>query len=319
MLFKIYLHIWIFMQSSKLIVHAGGKKKKKGTDIKACLKTTTAPLSTKSISEKKDHLSPPRISAVFSPVNLPSWETTNTQSWTGNHSIITKTSLVCGFVFTSLVNFMVCNASSLVGVRIRALAPVWAWGPFNLSNMGTKNAAVFPLPVLAMATTSLPSRMTGIVCHNKNNCHEKVTRKERVMSEDTEVTDFSLDRGWNVVAFLHDAFIDRVAETCAVAKNSQDFIAKERRKSRGGLQIDIPMDWKPPDFFFFLFWARTISLVSGSTSDRQSEDVGKRGSFLATCQETNNYLFIYHFYFSSPSSSVYKSSSQLCSCCSWCS
>lgn len=37
-----------------------------------------------------------------------------------------------------------------------------------------------------------------------------------------------------------------------------------------------PMDWKPPDFFFFLFWARTISRVSGSTSEVHSE-VGKVG------------------------------------------
>lgn len=36
------------------------------------------------------------------------------------------------------------------------------------------------------------------------------------------------------------------------------------------------MDWKPPDFFFFLFWARTISRVSGSTSEVHSE-VGKVG------------------------------------------
>lgn len=55
--------------------------------------------------------------------------------------------------------------------------------------------------------------------------------------------------------------------------------------------MDIPMDWKPPDFFFFLFWARTISLVSGSTSDRQSEDVGKRGSFFPNCEETKSPTF----------------------------
>lgn len=36
------------------------------------------------------------------------------------------------------------------------------------------------------------------------------------------------------------------------------------------------MDWKPPDFFFFLFWARTMSRVSGSTSEVHSE-VGKVG------------------------------------------
>lgn len=40
-----------------------------------------------------------------------------------------------------------------------------------------------------------------------------------------------------------------------------------------------PMDWKPPDFFFFLFWARTKSRVSGSTSDKHSE-VGKEGKAL---------------------------------------
>lgn len=40
-----------------------------------------------------------------------------------------------------------------------------------------------------------------------------------------------------------------------------------------------PMDWKPPDFFFFLFWARTISRVSGSTSDTHSE-VGNEGKAL---------------------------------------
>lgn len=40
-----------------------------------------------------------------------------------------------------------------------------------------------------------------------------------------------------------------------------------------------PMDWKPPDFFFFLFWARTISRVSGSTSDTHSE-VGNEGRAL---------------------------------------
>lgn len=58
---------------------------------------------------------------------------------------------------------MVCRASSLVGVRMRALAPVWACGAFNFSNMGTRKAAVLPLPVLAMATISLPSKITGTV------------------------------------------------------------------------------------------------------------------------------------------------------------
>ena len=67
------------------------------------------------------------------------------------------------FSLTSFVNFMVCRANSLVGVRMRALAPDLAWGAFSFSNMGTKKAAVLPLPVLAMATISLPSRITGTV------------------------------------------------------------------------------------------------------------------------------------------------------------
>lgn len=64
---------------------------------------------------------------------------------------------------TSFVNFMVCRASSRVGVIMMALAPVLACGAFSLSNMGTRKAAVLPLPVLAMATMSLPSKITGMV------------------------------------------------------------------------------------------------------------------------------------------------------------
>ena len=37
----------------------------------------------------------------------------------------------------------------------------------SFSNMGTRNAAVFPEPVLAMATTSLPSITSGIHCVQK--------------------------------------------------------------------------------------------------------------------------------------------------------
>lgn len=64
---------------------------------------------------------------------------------------------------TSLVNFMVCRASSRVGERMRARAPVWALRALSRSNMGMRKQAVLPLPVRAMATTSLPSRITGMV------------------------------------------------------------------------------------------------------------------------------------------------------------
>lgn len=63
-----------------------------------------------------------------------------------------------------MVNFMVCRASSRVGERMRARAPVWALRVLSLSNMGMRKQAVLPLPVRAMATTSLPSRITGMVC-----------------------------------------------------------------------------------------------------------------------------------------------------------
>lgn len=197
---------------------------------------------------------------------------------------------MCGFQVTSLVNFMVWSASSLVGVRIRALAPVWAWGPFSLSNMGTKNAAVFPLPVLAMATTSLPSRMTGIVCQNKHQHNEQVTRhsRQKWLIRCEGGTHLSLDRGWNIVALPHDPFIDRIAKTYTMGKTMIGQRKSLSYEFDQGLQMDIPMDWKPPDFFFFLFCARTISLVSGSTSDRQSEEIGKRGSFFPNCEEPSS-------------------------------
>lgn len=119
---------------------------------------------------------------------------------------------------TSFVNFKVCRASSLVGVRMRALAPVWAWGAFSFSNMGTRKAAVLPLPVLAMATTSLPSKITGIVWRGE----EKSRAWDTIQLEVTNVwlqapevapTYLSLDRGRNFVTFPHDAFIYRVTKT----------------------------------------------------------------------------------------------------------
>ena len=60
----------------------------------------------------------------------------------------------------------ICDASSLVGVRIRT-----SHLPFlgrdlmpdkNVSN-GRRNAAVFPVPVCAIPIASLPSSSTGII------------------------------------------------------------------------------------------------------------------------------------------------------------
>ena len=62
----------------------------------------------------------------------------------------------------SLVTANVCNANSLVGARINALAPFLSECFCNAAKTGTTNAAVFPLPVLAIATTSTPVLITGI-------------------------------------------------------------------------------------------------------------------------------------------------------------
>lgn len=71
--------------------------------------------------------------------------------------------------FTSFVNLSVCNANSLVGDKTKARAPVLAECVFNFSNIGIKKAAVLPLPVLAMATTSFPSNSSGIVWKKETN------------------------------------------------------------------------------------------------------------------------------------------------------
>ena len=55
-----------------------------------------------------------------------------------------------------------CVANSLVGDMIRALAPDEALWTRSRSNKGSKNAAVLPLPVLAIATTSFFSNINGI-------------------------------------------------------------------------------------------------------------------------------------------------------------
>ena len=79
--------------------------------------------------------SPPRTQAILSPVNLSS----------------------------SLQKRTLCMANYLVGLNTRALAPLLADLALSFSNMGMRKAAVFPDPVLAMATTSLPSMMRGTV------------------------------------------------------------------------------------------------------------------------------------------------------------
>lgn len=56
-----------------------------------------------------------------------------------------------------------CRANSLVGDRIKALAPLFATLVLSFSKSGIRKQAVLPLPVLAMATTSRFSRTKGMV------------------------------------------------------------------------------------------------------------------------------------------------------------
>lgn len=75
-------------------------------------------------------------------------------------------------IYTSLVNFRVCNANSRVGDKIRPLAPDLAVCVLSFSNIGIRKAAVFPLPVLAIATTSFPSIIKGTVWNRTSINHE---------------------------------------------------------------------------------------------------------------------------------------------------
>lgn len=54
-------------------------------------------------------------------------------------------------------------ANSLVGDKIKARAFTVGWRFCNFSNIGIKKQAVLPEPVLAIATTSRPSIINGIV------------------------------------------------------------------------------------------------------------------------------------------------------------
>lgn len=63
----------------------------------------------------------------------------------------------------SLMNLYVCTANSRVGDRIKARAPFVGSRRCSFSNIGIRKQAVLPEPVLAMATTSRPSKINGMV------------------------------------------------------------------------------------------------------------------------------------------------------------
>jgi len=58
----------------------------------------------------------------------------------------------------------ICDASSRVGEMASARTPPPVAGFSSTSIVGSRKAMVFPVPVLALAMTSKPERMTGSVC-----------------------------------------------------------------------------------------------------------------------------------------------------------
>mmetsp|Transcript_97766 Transcript_97766/g.273645 ORF Transcript_97766/g.273645 Transcript_97766/m.273645 type:complete len:287 (-) Transcript_97766:149-1009(-) len=66
-------------------------------------------------------------------------------------------------LLSSLKNFAVCIANSLVGDKATARIPTATLCFCRRSMTGIRKAAVLPEPVRAIATTSWPSRMVGIV------------------------------------------------------------------------------------------------------------------------------------------------------------
>lgn len=96
-------------------------------------------------------------------------------------------------------------------------------------------------------------------------------------------TYLSLNGRGDFVALLHDTLKNRVAKTWNQTQGSKTVFPGGEQETNRSSSFHSPMDWNPPDFFFFLFWALTICLVSGSTSDRQSDAAGKRDSFFHGC------------------------------------
>ena len=71
--------------------------------------------------------------------------------------------LGCDEVDSSTQNLWVWMASSRVGERITPRTPTVYECALSFSKSGSRNAAVFPEPVRAIATTSRPESTTGMV------------------------------------------------------------------------------------------------------------------------------------------------------------
>ena len=142
------------------------------------------------------YLSPPRITAALKLVYLANLKVN-----------ILKILFCCLsqiFEFsTSFVNLNVWIANSLVGDMIKARGPLFGLLVFrfsfscNLWSIGNRNAAVLPLPVRAIATTSLPNRISGMdLIIEENNFYCNSFFSLRRYFENRNLNHFSLDWSW---------------------------------------------------------------------------------------------------------------------------
>lgn len=111
----------------------------------------------------------------------------------------------------SLMNLNVCTANSRVGDRTMARAPLLGSRRFSFSNSGIKKQAVLPDPVLAMATTSRPSRISGIVWNRAENTDN--VNKHNQTNLLVSLVYLSLNGSWDFVAALGDTLDHIVAES----------------------------------------------------------------------------------------------------------
>lgn len=145
-------------------------------------------------------------------------------------------------------------ANSLVGDRINALAPHDAFRLFSFSNSGMRKQAVLPEPVFAIATTSRPSRISGIVYWNG------WTDVSCVQQMCVWWTNLSLNRCWNFVSSSCNALHYIKTQTHCL-KTTAVFLASRFFGKSSMVDIVIVMiDWiaKPLQFVLIIWFSLYI-------------------------------------------------------------
>lgn len=140
--------------------------------------------------------------------------------------------------------------------------------------MGIMKAAVLPEPVRAMATTSLPARMCGMVLRWRPKKGSTTNNKQHTKSDNDwrneAIRKRNLNRSRNLKAFLHDGAKQlrretwrekkmterkcvKVQDPCKTLSNPPNSSVNTTSHWFTKLQLNpqVPIDWKPPDRFFF--------------------------------------------------------------------